>query len=267
MDATSLRLLFRLSLVVVVFVFSLVSIAAGVELPIRRGGRALPVLALLGSVVAILLIVGRLRGHRQPGGPPASLSPVSLMRQARGLTQAAHTRFSAQLHRRRRAARVRRAELAALAAARDDDRLAPERIMKAAEALFRLVQLARNERDPQRLATLMSPELLAEWERALDAGSVREARRVQVSGDVKVALVGLTSEQAQAATVVVLIEAELEVSTSRSGKRVTEQDGPPPKQMLCQYWTLTLGEGPFTVHAIEERHEGAHHLIEPIIVQ
>ena len=272
MDAATLRLLFRLSLAVVVLAFSLAAIAAGVELPLGRGGRALPALALLGSVVAILLIIGRLRGRQQPGSPTASLTPVTLMRkgggQARRLTHAARTRCSAQLHRRRRATRVREAERAALAAARDDERLRPERITKAADALFRLVCLARNARDPKRLATLLSPELLAVWERALDAGSVGEPhQRVQVLGDVRVDLVGLTLESAQAGTVIVLIEAELEVSPNRSGKRAAENDGPPPKQMLCQYWTLALGEGPLTVHAIEERHEGDRHLVEPIMVR
>lgn len=269
MDAATLRLLFRLSLAIVVLVFSLAAIAAGVELPLGRGGRALPALALLGSVIAILLIIGRLRGRRQPGSPLASLAPVTLTRTgARRLTQAARARFSAQLHRRRRAARVREAERAALAAARDDDRLEPERITKAADALFRLVCLARNARDPKRLATLMSPELLAVWERALDAGSVGGAHeRVQVLGDVKVDLVGLTLRSAQAATVIVLIEAELEVSPHRAGKRVADKHGPSPKQMLCQYWTLALGEGPLTVAAIEERHEGDRHLVEPIMVR
>ena len=266
-----MRLLFRLSLAAVALMFALVGIAAGIELPFGRAGRGLPVLVLLGSLVAILLITARLRRPRQPGSRPASVAPDMLLRsairQTRERCASARARAAALLHRRQRARRVREVELAVLDAARDDDRLAPQRITNAADALLRLVYLAWDARDPKRLATLMSPDLLAVWERALDADAAAgRHRRAQVMDEVKIDLVGLTAGAAGAATAIVLIEAELQIIVHNpDGTRASDSNQRPATQALCQYWTLALGEGPLTVRAIEERGDGDHHLSEPIV--
>jgi predicted lipid-binding transport protein (Tim44 family) len=64
----------------------------------------------------------------------------------------------AAIRRRRRSRRVRQVELAAAEATEDDDRFLPERVRKAAEELFREVQLAWDARDSARLVTLVGPD-------------------------------------------------------------------------------------------------------------
>jgi len=269
-DATTLRLLYRLSMAVVVLVFSVAGLVVGLELPFSRASRGLPVLGLLGSVVAILLVSASLSRRRQPDSRLAALAPEALgrraMRWARGLGASSRDRCSAALHRRRLAERLRQAELAAIEAAETNDRLAPERIRTAAQALFRLVYLAWDARDSKRLATLLSPELLVVWERALDAhDAAGQHHRAQVLGDVKISLVGLTADATRAATAIVRVEAQLDVRVSDLyGKRDSSSGSATDRRRLRQYWTLARGDGPWIVQAIEERTQGDRHLTEPI---
>ncbi|MEJ7787820.1 MAG: hypothetical protein WKF96_23705, partial [Solirubrobacteraceae bacterium] len=175
----------------------------------------------------------------------------------------------AAMHRRRRGQRVRRVELAALEAAAENDHLAPERIKRSADALFRLVYLARDARDPARLATLLGPELMLVWERALDVYSAPGGhRRAEVLGDVQIDLVGLTRTPEEREMVIVLIEAELAVPVKDPHRaRASPRDGPRIVPRLCQYWTLALCDGLWIAQAIEERAEGDRHLTEPIVAQ
>ena len=259
-------MLYRLSAAVTVLLLSVTSLAMGIELPMSRASRALPIVGILGSVVAIVLITGRLGRRRHPGvGGP---DPVrAAMTWARERIEGARASRSAALHRRRRSERVAQAQLAAREAAKDDARLAPEQIETAAEALFRLVHLAWDQRDVKRLAELLSPALLAERRRALDANdAAAEHHRSHVLGDVNVELVGLTAEPAGAHTAVVLIEAEMDIGIdNRHGRRVFTATDSPSSRRLCQYWTLVMHDGHFHVHAIEDRAEGEHHLSEPLV--
>jgi predicted lipid-binding transport protein (Tim44 family) len=170
-------------------------------------------------------------------------------------------RALAAIHGARRSRRVRRVERAALEVAADDRLLSPGSVRTAAESLFRLVQLARDARDPGRLATLLGPELLAEFERALaEAESSGAHERREVGGDVRVEYVGFATPDADhGARAVVLIEAALRTWEDRRGR---PSDG--HTRRLCQYWTLGFRDGVWTVLAIEERVEGKHHLAEPV---
>ncbi len=270
MDRTTLRLLFRLSTTVVVLMFTAVALLIGTDLPLSRAGRGAPALALLGSVVAIVLIIARLGARRHPGSSSTPLMPLTLVQRAipatRERAESSRAHFDAARHRRRRAGRVRQAEHAALEAAADNEDLAPTRITASADALFRLVYLAWDARDPKRLATLIGPELLRSWERALDANDAAGVHsRAQVVGDVSIELVGLSQDATGAATTIVLIEAELSAGTDDLDKRrPSSDDGSSPVQRLCQYWTLTRDD-PMTVQAIEEQAAGDHHLTEPIL--
>lgn len=233
--APEVRLLLRLAFAVVGLVVILASAASGTY----ARGRPLWLAVPLG-LVAVLVIYGRLisrRGGRTPGS--------AVWEAGKGAAR----RALARLRGRRRRGRVRQVELAAVEAARDDELLAPEGVRTAAEALFRLVQLTRRERDPGRLASLMGRELLTEWERRLANG--RPGERVEVVGDVEVEYVGFTAARAdEGPRAVVLIEAELLI------------DG--QARAVCEFWTLGLRGGLWTILAIEGYREGRHQLREPI---
>lgn len=274
MDRTSVGLLFSLSVAVTVFMCLVVVSLVGVESVsvLTRGRIDAPLVrdlmsfGLLASAVVIMLLAGRLARRRHPGSPIAALSPELLLGRVSELAASARARCSAAIHRRRRGARVRKAELAAVEAAEDDDRLSPERIRTTAEALFRLVQLASDAHDRKRLATLLGPELLLESERVLDARRRAELRqRRQLLGDVQIDLVGLARKAAGGATAIVLVEAELDVHVENWHGRRVYFEGLPAVQRLRQYWTISLGgDGRWMVHEIEERTQGDRHLREPI---
>jgi predicted lipid-binding transport protein (Tim44 family) len=247
---------FAISVAVMVAVMS-------VDLPYGRTGRGV---GLLVGVVAIFLIIGSLTRKRDPDHPVARLAPVSLLRRGRARALRARADASAALHRRRRRTRVREVEHAALAAAADDERMAPERITAAAEALVRLVYVAWDARDRKGLATLLSAELLRDWNRVLDAHRVAgERHRTEVLDRVTIDLVGLTADGSHSGTAIVLIEAELRIRIDRRHGDAVER-GAPIVFPLHQYWTLSLDERPMIALAIEERAAGDHHLREPIAV-
>lgn len=269
MDPSTLRLLLRLSLAVVALLCTVLALVLSADVPLSRAGRGLPGLALLGSVVAITFVTLSLSARRHPGAPAAP-TPLSLGRRAiqaaRERARSARARAAAARHRRRRAARVREAELAVIEAAGVDDDLAPARIRAAAEALVRLVYLAWDARDSKRLATLLGPGLLREWERALDDNDAAgEHHRAHVLGDVQIDLVGLLKDATGATVTIVLVEVELSVSVnSLYGRRHAYDGDASHVRRLCQYWTLTQSD-PVAVQAIEEQAIGDHHLSEPIV--
>jgi predicted lipid-binding transport protein (Tim44 family) len=164
--------------------------------------------------------------------------------------------------------RVRQVELAAAEAAEDDERFSPERVRSTAEELFREAQLAWDARDTARLATLLGPDLLVEWERRLaDFDRKGWHSRVEVLGDVQIDYVGLTNREGDSDDrVIVLIEAPLRAYVKdRRGRRIHRKGESDDTIRLCQYWTLGIREGGWTLLSIEERSEGKHHLTEPII--
>lgn len=236
---TEERLLLRLAFAV----FGLVLVLAYAVSGTHRYGRPIWVAVPIGLLV-IVVVYGRLmrrRGVRIPGSGAWDAAIGRVRRLGR-----ASRRALAGLRARRRRGRVRRVELAAAA---EDDVFAPEGVRSSAESLFRLVQLARDARDPGRLETLMSPELLAEWEERL--ADAPRGERLEVVGDVEVEYVGFTAPGDEpGARAVVLIEAEL---LTGEGLRT-----------LSEFWTLGLNEGLWMVLGIEGRKEGGHHLGEPI---
>lgn len=248
----------RLAIRVVALVVLVVGAAAGQS----YGYGARPLwLAVAVGIPAVLLIYAELMSRRWGAKQPGVLVRDTAKRGGRRVKRTL-AGVVAAVHRARRRGRVRRVELAALGAAEDGRVLAPDSIRTSAESLFRLVQLAWDARDPGRLATLLGPELLTEWEQRL-AEVERSGRdeRLEVAGDVGVECVGFTTpEPGHGARVVVLIEAALGTYTEDHNGRRT--DGYPRR--LCQYWTLGLREGLWTVFTIEERAEGKHHLAEPI---
>ena len=209
---------------------------------------------LLGAPL-LLLICARLftrwRLARASGGPDIG----SLVgRQAKRRVENAF----AAIRRARRRNRVLRVELAALEAAEREELFSPERVRTAAEALFRLVQRASSAHDSERLATLLEPELMAEWEQRTTRPGANEPH--EVVGEVRVEFVGFNAgERREDLRVVVLIEAMM-----RADHEDRAAPTSPVLHRLCQYWTLGVRDGLFTVLDIEERPQGDHHLADPI---
>lgn len=209
---------------------------------------------LLGLIVALLLgglLGGSARGRRAARRARRSLAGPLLA-----------------VRRRRRARRVSEVELAAVEAAEDDERFAPEAVRAGAEELFREVQKAWDARSEQRLAKLLAPELLVEWERRLaDFRRKHWHSRVQVPGEVRVEYVGLTNREGEADDrVVVRIEASVRAFVEdRRGRRIYRKGETEETIELCQYWTLGIRGGRWTLASIEESAEGEHQLDEPIV--
>ncbi len=173
----------------------------------------------------------------------------------------------AAARRRRRHGRVQEVERAAAEAAEDHERFVPERVRSAAEELFREVQQSWDDRDVKRLATLLGADLLEEWERRLaDFREKGWRSRVEVLGDVHVDYVGLANHEGEAEDrVVVLIEATLSAYVEDGGRRIYRKGQADAAIGLCQFWTLGLRVGRWTLYSIEERAEGEHHLAAPIV--
>lgn len=171
------------------------------------------------------------------------------------------------LRRRRRTKRVRQVELAALEAAEDDERFAPEALRAAAEELFREVQRAWDARDEARLAALLGADLLVEWERRLaDFRRKGWHSRVRVPGEVRVEYVGLTNREGEADDrAVVRIETVLRAWVDRRGQRIYRKGESDETVQLCQYWTLGIRDGRWVLVSIEEEREGEHQLDQAIV--
>jgi predicted lipid-binding transport protein (Tim44 family) len=172
------------------------------------------------------------------------------------------------VQRKRRGKRVRQVELAAAEAAEDDDHFDPVRVRSEAEELFRKVQAAWDERDSARLATLLGPDLLVEWQRRL-ADFERKGwhSRAEVLGDVHIDYVGLTNrDEASDDRAIVLIEATLrDYVEDRQGRTILRKGESDDTVRLCQYWTLGTRDDRWILLSIEQRSEGAHNLTDQII--
>jgi hypothetical protein len=251
------RLLLRLSLGIGSLLFAAACAAAGVA---YNGSRGLWYVIAIG-VPLTLLTYFRLRAIRRGGLPPGKLMSDAARRGAWANRLAEAFRHRVQARRRHR--RVMAVERAAADAAEKDHTLSPESVRTAAEALFRLVQLAWAARDRGRLATLLAPELLVHWEDQLaylDRSNQRG--RAEVLGDVCVEYVGLANaEPSESARVVVLIDAKLRTIIENDRGRPTNID----VRRICQYWTLGRRSGPWTVLHIEEHAQGKHHLTDPVL--
>ena len=202
------------------------------------------------SLVICARLVIRWRAVR-PSADGASRLGTPLKRRVQGAFVA--------IRRARRRRRVRHVELAASEAAKREELLSPERVRTAAEALFRLVHLSSRARDRSGLATLLDPQLLAEWEQ-LRARSGDANEPHEVLGDIRVEYVGFTTgERPEDVRVVVLIEATLGDAGEDRRPMHTESG----RQRVCQYCTLGVRDALFTVAKIDERSDGGQHLAEP----
>jgi len=170
--------------------------------------------------------------------------------------------------RRRTATRQRRVEAAAAEAAEDDAAFAADAVKANATALFKQIQAAWDRGDRARLATLVGPDLLTEWDRRLDDLERRGWRnRVQVIGEPRVEYVGLNHKgDAQADTVTVRIEAKLrDYVEDRAGNHIKRAGHLGETVRLREFWTLAQRNGRWTLVSIEQGAEGMHAIDDAIV--
>jgi predicted lipid-binding transport protein (Tim44 family) len=169
--------------------------------------------------------------------------------------------------RHRTARRERRVELAAAEAAEYDPAFAPDIVKPAAAHLFTEIQAAWDAGDRARLATLVGPDLLAEWERRLDDFDARGWRnRVAPIQPPRVEYVGLTHHGDAGDRVVVRIEAKLkDFVEDRYGNHITRGGRVTETTRIREFWTLGRSHGRWILESIEAGAEGAHALDEQIV--
>jgi predicted lipid-binding transport protein (Tim44 family) len=169
--------------------------------------------------------------------------------------------------RRRVAERQRRVQAAAAEAAEDDDAFAADAVKANATALFKQIQAAWDRGDRARLATLVGPDLLAEWERRLNDLDRRGWRnRVQVIGEPTVEYVGLNHKGDATDTVTVRIEARLrDYVEDRLGNHIRRAGRLSETVRLREFWTLARRNGRWVLVSIEQGAEGSHRLDDAIV--
>ena len=218
------------------------------------GGDISPIFVIaLGALILLVLVL------RVQSGPIARVRSALVDLVSRVLSG---------FRRRGRRARVQEVELAAVEAAQDDESFAPEAVTVSAEALFREVQSAWDDRDNARLASLLGADLLAEWERRLADFDLKGwHNRVEVIDPVHVEYVGLTNrEEAGDDRAVVFVESMLRAYVEDRNGATIYRDGESDDTIrLAQYWTLGRREGSWILLSIEERSEGEHQLTDPVV--
>jgi predicted lipid-binding transport protein (Tim44 family) len=168
----------------------------------------------------------------------------------------------------RSAQRQRRVELAAAEAAEEDPAFAPDVVKPAAARLFLDVQAAWDAHDRSTLTDLIAPDLLAEWERRLDALDRRGWRnRVRPLGEPRVEYVGLTHRgNAASDRVVVRIEAKVrDYVEDRAGNHINRTGQLSETVQLREFWTLRRHRSGWMLVSIEQGAEGSHALEDEIV--
>jgi predicted lipid-binding transport protein (Tim44 family) len=159
-------------------------------------------------------------------------------------------------------------ELAAAEAAEDDPAFSPDAVKPAAARLFAEIQAAWDAGDRRRLAQLVAPGLLAQWERRLEDFDRRGWRnRVQPLGEPTVEYVGLTRRgNPRDHRVVVRIGARLrDYVEDAYGNHIKRTGQLGETTSLREFWTLGRRDGRWVLLSIEQGAEGAHALRDRIV--
>jgi predicted lipid-binding transport protein (Tim44 family) len=171
-------------------------------------------------------------------------------------------------YRRKIRAREAAVHAASAEAAEDDPYFAADELERHAVGLFRACQEAWDARDRARLAQLVGPDLLVEWERRLDDFERKGwHNRVHVTADPVIQYVGLVNREDDSEDrAVVRIEAPLQAYVvDRSGNKVLRNEAKSEDITLTEYWTIAPRNGYWMVMSIEQRAEGDHHLDSRIV--
>ena len=130
------------------------------------------------------------------------------------------------------------------------------------------MQDAWSRDDRARLRELVSPDLMAEWDRRLDDFASRGQRNVvdvQVLEVHQVGLVNRTDDEDD--RVVVLMQATLLDYVESEGGRLMRTDDAEgdEKAIVHEYWTLGKRDGAWCLQSIEGPKEGEHHLTSDLV--
>lgn len=170
--------------------------------------------------------------------------------------------------RKKRAARAARTITASAEAAEDDAYFQADAIKKDAAELFRATQKAWHDRDRERLAGLVGPDLMVEWKRRLDDFDKKGWHNiVEVRKGPEVEYVGIVNREDDAQDrVVVRLEAEMRDCVRQKGGAIINKDGASSDIVsLAEYWTLARKGDRWIVASIESDTEGTHHLDAPLV--
>lgn len=170
--------------------------------------------------------------------------------------------------RRRTRQRERRVELAAAEAAEDDPAFAPETVRRQATSLFERIERAWDADDRAKLAQLVAPGLLAEWERRLADFERRGWRnRVAVLGKPTVEYVSLEHRGGPSGDrVVVRIEARLrDYVEDAYGNHLKRAGRLSEIVRMREFWTLAKRRDRWILESIEQGAEGSHALQERLV--
>jgi predicted lipid-binding transport protein (Tim44 family) len=170
--------------------------------------------------------------------------------------------------RRQSAQRQRRVELAAAEAAEDNPAFAPDRVRHEATDLFLDIQSAWDAGNRAKLAQLVGPDLLAEWDRRLDDFERKGwHNRVEPVEPPRVEYVGLVHRGAPAADrVTVRIEAKLrDYVVDLSGRHIKRVGRMTETVRVREFWTLARRGNRWILVSIEQGGEGAHGLTDEIV--
>jgi predicted lipid-binding transport protein (Tim44 family) len=172
-------------------------------------------------------------------------------------------------YRRKVRERDERVRTASAEAAEDDTYFAASDLEAAARDLFVACQEAWDARDRERLASLVGPDLLVEWNRRLDDFDRKGwHNRVSVLSPPRIEYVGLVNREDDTEDrAVVRITASLRSFVlGKGGQKIMRKGSKSEEMKLCEYWTLARsGDSSWMVVSIEQRAEGDHHLDEEIV--
>lgn len=169
---------------------------------------------------------------------------------------------------RRRQARGRRVELASAEAAADDAYFAADDVKVQAAELYRAVYDAWTDRDHARLAALLGPDLMKEWELRLDDFDRKGWHNVsEIERGPEVEYLGMVNrEDDDEDRVTVRVAAILrDVVIDRNGATIKRSQSSSELTSQAEYWTLARREDRWILVSIEQDAEGAHHLDADIV--
>ncbi len=171
---------------------------------------------------------------------------------------------------RRRARRAEEVQRKSYVAAEDDPAFEADHVRSEAEALFREIQVAWDNRDRATLDRLVGRDLMVEWGRRLaDFESRGWHNRVSIQGPVTIEYVGITNlPGTQDDRVVVRISALSEDYVMDGYGNIVRLDGmDSTTAAIREFWTLERRDDRWTLMSIEQELEGEHQLSDPIIAE
>jgi predicted lipid-binding transport protein (Tim44 family) len=174
----------------------------------------------------------------------------------------------ARLLRRKREEQV---EVAAESAAMDDAAFAPEAVKAATSDLHQAIVEAWTAGDRSRLATLVGPDLMVEWNRRLDDFDRKGWHNItERLSEPSIEYLGLVNREGEKDDrVTVRIEAEIrDYTVGADGSHLLRTDDTDEVTKLPEYWTLARhDDGAWFLVSIEQDAEGGHVLDEDIVAR